>query len=66
MLENAQTQGGLQRVLTCPCVFSPSSEHGHHWAGALPPEARSGQTLAGQAAPRTGCGAGRGESKPLR
>ena len=44
MLENAQTQGGLERVLSCPCVFSPRSEHGHHWAGLLHPEARSGRT----------------------
>lgn len=45
MLENAQTQGGPERVLSCPCVFSPRSDHGHPWAGSLPPEARSGQTV---------------------
>ena len=48
MLENAQTQGGPERVLSCPCVFSPRSDHGHPWAGSLPPEARSGQTVTGR------------------
>ena len=66
MLENAQTQGGLERVLSCPCVFSPRSEHGHHWAGLLHPEARSGRTSGRHRAdvrPCSGQDAGRGVGK---